>query len=242
MLSELQELSQSVTVQNLNSKNYGANNKLAPRTTGEAIERGQPISVVQKITGIQAIEAQIEFDLIAAMSVLNLNLTLKDYQFQVIARELVAAFPNESIEDFQLCFRRGCLGAYGTIYNVDLSVISNWMREYLEEKYQLIENKNYNQIKQEKDVDYEAFKVRLEHERELMNESESDRLKAERERQLKDLKLDEVKQGYTPPNEDYLNDYNERLKQNRIKAFKAKNPEATEKQIQEWLNTLTPSI
>ena len=57
----------------------------------------------------------------------------------MIVRELVDTFPNESIQDFQLCLKNGVSGKYGKIYNVDLSVLATWMGEYLEEKYSYIE-------------------------------------------------------------------------------------------------------
>lgn len=112
---------------------------MAPKTIQEAVKVGQPISVVAKVSGLDAIRNQIEFDLIKCMSLLNLNLGIKEHQYQFIVRELVDTFPNESIQDFQLCFRNGIKGYYGKIYNVDLSVLAIWMGQYLEEKYTYIE-------------------------------------------------------------------------------------------------------
>lgn len=185
----------------LTNKDYGRVSDLAPRTVMEAIERGQPISVVAKVTGIEPVYNQVEFELIKCMALLNLNLTIKEAQYPHLAKELVETFPNESIEDFQLCFKKGIRGTYGTIYNVDLAVLSRWMGEYLEEKYQLIESAP----KQEElsEVDYEAFKKRIEEKR----NQERERAEAQREEKKK-LAQDiiEGKSGlaYTPLTEEQL--------------------------------------
>lgn len=110
---------------------------------------------------MQAIYNQIEFSLIQAMAMLNLNLTIKESQYPFIVRELVDTFPNESIEDFQLCIKNGVTGKYGKIYNVDLSVLATWMGEYLDEKYQYMEShKEPENNEPIPDVDYQAFKQR----------------------------------------------------------------------------------
>lgn len=115
---------------------------MAPRSIGEAVKSGQPISVISKVSGLDAVCNQLEFDLIKALSLLNLNLTIKEHQYPAIVRELVDMYPNESIQDFQLCFKKLVRGEYGKIYNIDLSVISLAMGEYLEEKYSYIERQN----------------------------------------------------------------------------------------------------
>ena len=156
------EPSQSAWVSLLESQDYAKVSALAPKTTAEAVQRGIPIAMLGKAIGDKAIKEQLEFDLISNLAMLNLNLTIKDVQYPFIVEELVNAYPNESIEDFQICFKRGVLGMYGKIYNIDLSVISLWMKEYLYEKYQLIESTIQKDSKESlPEVDYEAFKKRL---------------------------------------------------------------------------------
>lgn len=179
---------------NLLEKKFEANSSLAPKTVAEAVEVGYPISVLAKVSGMDDIYAQVEYDLIKSLALLNLNLTIKDHQYPFIVRELVDMFSNESIQDFQLCFKNGVKGKYGKIYNVDLSVLSLWMAEYLDEKYQHIESKKVNDLGEKlPEVDYEAFKERMKkQEKKVVTD-----FKAERERQLSQL-------SYTPPDKDYV--------------------------------------
>lgn len=144
---------------NLLNRDFSKNQ--TPKTLQEAVKEGFPISVISKVTGIDAVYNQVEFDLIKYLSLLNLNLTVKENQYPFIVRELVDTFSNESIQDFQLCFKNGVNGKYGKIYNIDLSVLSLWMAEYLEDKYQLIESGTLKEKDEPiPDVDYEKFKER----------------------------------------------------------------------------------
>lgn len=148
---------------------------------------------------MDSILAQLEFDLIGSLALLNLNLTIKENQYPFIVRELVETFPNESLQDFQLCFKNGVRGKYGKIYNVDLSVLAMWMGEYLEEKYQVIET--MKPIESEEpipDVDYQAFKQRRAMEAIRDKEEKQSALVAERERQLKELEYQEERRNYKP--------------------------------------------
>ena len=91
------------------------------------------------------------------------NLNFQPEQIPEVARALVLLFPVESLEDFVLCFRRGAYGFYGTIYKLDASVLCDWMKKYLDEKYQLIETREANakvQFTKENEINYNAFKER----------------------------------------------------------------------------------
>src|SRR5690606_17423419 len=81
--------------------------------------------------------AYIEYELIQLTAMLNFDsrLTLQKHQIQIVARELYEMFPNESIEDVHLCFRRGATGMYDDkLLRLDIAVLCNWMRKYLDEK------------------------------------------------------------------------------------------------------------
>lgn len=194
---------------NLINGNFALNEP--PKTLAEAVKRGQPISVVAKVTDMNAIYNQIEFSLIQAMAMLNLNLTIKESQYPFIVRELVDTFPNESIEDFQLCFKNGVTGKYGKIYNVDLSVLATWMGEYLDEKYSYIEREGIKNQAEESQIMNEAVSELIVRATEsLTNEQqkEFDRKAMLRDKIIGSLSDEEVKKEgqekpirkpYTPP-------------------------------------------
>lgn len=70
---------------------------------------------------------------------------LREGQALEIAIQLIADYPNESLEDFCLCLRRGIKGVYkvdgkSDIFRFDVLVINNWMKAYLDEKCQVAED------------------------------------------------------------------------------------------------------
>lgn len=93
------------------------------------------------------------------------RLNLQKEQIPAIAEQLLTTYPVESLEDFVLCFRRGALGFYGSIYRLDAAVIQDWFSKYLDEKYQLIESgwkkQKDEELQQDSVLDYEAFKKRV---------------------------------------------------------------------------------
>jgi hypothetical protein len=83
---------------------------------------------------------------------------LREGQALEIAIQLIGDFPNESLEDFCLCLRRGIKGAYkidgkSDIFRFDILVINNWMKAYLDEKYKVMED----QLMKEKDELYKPI-------------------------------------------------------------------------------------
>ena len=82
----------------------------------------------------------------------NMNLNLKDYQIAQIVEDLMAEFPNETIEDFIYVFRQARLGTYGEVYRLDSAVVFGWFKSHLERKYEAVEAK----LMAEKDKPYEV--------------------------------------------------------------------------------------
>lgn len=94
-----------------------------------------------KASGEEIIQAYVEFELIKLADLVSVGGNLSNTQVPFIAETLIRTYPNETLADFKLCFQRGAMGNYGEIFRLDGVVIGLWMKAYLEEKYQVIENK-----------------------------------------------------------------------------------------------------
>lgn len=99
-----------------------------------------PICDLEKIVGKNQIVRYVEFELVKLSQLVSVGGNLNNSQVQFIASQLVDLFPRESIADFKICFERGCIGQYGEIFRMDGIVLRKWMEQYLEEKYQVIED------------------------------------------------------------------------------------------------------
>jgi hypothetical protein len=95
----------------------------------------------------------IEYELIRLQSLVSVSGNLNDFQVQFVASQLFKDHPNESIGDFRQCFDMGAMGKFGEIYRMDGVVIGEWMRKYLEVKYQAIEEDLYRH----KDNHYKVY-------------------------------------------------------------------------------------
>lgn len=89
--------------------------------------------------GEKPVRGFLEFELIKLAERINVSGNLTDGQIEFIAHQLVGLFPNETIADFKICFEKGASGAYGKIFKLDGVEVGNWMKLYLEEKYQVLE-------------------------------------------------------------------------------------------------------
>lgn len=120
------------------------------------------IAMLKKVVDTPLLEmfvAVVITDMIDGVNI-DQRLNIQGHQVPIIAAQLVEQYPAESLEDFVLCFRRGMTGFYGTIYNLDASVLNLWMKAYLEEKYCLIEADHAKSKKEEAElgkVDYKAY-------------------------------------------------------------------------------------
>lgn len=100
--------------------------------------------------GEDAVVFQVRFELVQLAALMSVGGNLNDAQAKFIAKQLVDMFPNESLADFKLCFQRGAIGLYGDIQRMDGITIGGWMKQYLDEKYQILEDR----LMKEKDNPY----------------------------------------------------------------------------------------
>lgn len=127
-----------------------------------------PIAMLRRLDGMDLkLEAFLAAQIHNLVKMVNINahLSIQPYQIPIIAAQLLENYPVESLEDFVLCFKRGAAGFYGTIYKLDASVLCEWMKAYLDEKYTHVEVKveQEKQIKtEESKINYELFKERVE--------------------------------------------------------------------------------
>lgn len=117
--------------------------------------KGTPIADVMKAVDPLKVEAFIAFALtteVAQMWNGDQRLNLQGHQIPIIAKTIIDQYRFESLADITLCFRKGVLGLYdeGKLLRIDGAVIMGWIRKYLEEKYQVIED----QLTKEKDNFY----------------------------------------------------------------------------------------
>lgn len=169
-----------------------------------------PVAMLKKVVEPFVIETFLAKQLQDLKQMVNLDarLNIQAHQIPQIAEMLIEQYPVESLEDFILCFKRGSTGFYGTIYRLDASVLNEWMKAYLEEKYGLVEAQ-VSEVKKDTDsqIDYKGYMARLEAERVRTKEESKHRFEEERRRQLKELEFDSIKQGYQPMDKEQLNEF-----------------------------------
>lgn len=106
------------------------------------------------------IKRALDAELTRFVAGLNLKWTINDHQISGIVEDLLYKFPNESLEDFVLMFRKARMGEFkdengnSTIYRLDGAVIFGWMEQYLLQKYEVLERNLYK----EKDHVHNSFK------------------------------------------------------------------------------------
>lgn len=136
-----------------------------PKTIEQALERPPISDLIRNGAKQNVIEATLAAEIMKCSNMLTVGGNLREGQALQIAIQLIADFPNESLEDFCLCLRRGIKGHYGPIYRFDVMVIYTWMKGiddrdkhipgYLDEKYEAMEAK----LMQEKEELYKPVKL-----------------------------------------------------------------------------------
>lgn len=125
---------------------------LMPTRIENVFQQPKVFEVIKAI-GEDAVKTQVEFELVNLAALMSVGGNLNKAQVPFIAEQLIMLYPNESIADFKLCFQRGAIGLYGDIQRLDGVTIGQWMKAYLDEKYEVLES----QLMKEKDNPYKIF-------------------------------------------------------------------------------------
>lgn len=126
---------------------------LLPKRIEGAFDQPKVNELVRALGSEEPIKRMIEFELIELANLMSVGGNLNRAQVPFIAEQLIMLYPNESIADFKLCFQRGAIGLYGDIQRLDGVTIGQWMKAYLDEKYEVLEI----QLMKEKDNPYKLF-------------------------------------------------------------------------------------
>jgi hypothetical protein len=158
------------------------------------------ISTIGKARVKECIEARLIW-LVAQSNVAN---NMNSIQINFAADTLLERYPNESLADFLLCFKRGAQGYYGSTYHqLDTSVIMSWMEKHLQEKAMYIERDLTTAKKTEDDnepikIDYEAHKKRVEDKRRKDEEDKNARIEAKKAEIYKEDGFQSFRETYKP--------------------------------------------
>lgn len=127
---------------------------LMPRQISKVLDQPKIRELILMI-GATKVYEQVFYELQVLRDLISVDdrLNMKDSQMQFISERLIVNYPNESIADFKICFQRGASGEYGNIFRLDPIIIGDWMKKYLEEKYQYQEDK----LMSEKDNMYDPI-------------------------------------------------------------------------------------
>ena len=212
-------------------------------TIGKIVESALPISELKRHVGHRNIAIALDVQLTRLVASLNLKWNVNDSQIKDIVQDLIEEFPHESIEDFVLCFKKARKGQYGELMRLDSPIIFTWMRSYLEEKYQVVEENLNSQKEAEK--------------KPIQPETENDWLKVWKEAVDKlphqhrfDLTDEEIrKEGQQRPapieykpsvvaQAESVASHREKVNQARRKYFLAAKPDATEEQIEAYIRKM----
>jgi hypothetical protein len=120
-------------------------------TIKKIVKEAIPITELKKHVEPREIAIALDIQLTRLVANLNLKWTVNDSQVKTIVEDLLEKYPNETLEDFILCFKKARQGEYGELIRLDSAIIFTWMTIYLEEKYEALED----ELQKEKDRPYE---------------------------------------------------------------------------------------
>jgi len=113
---------------------------------------------MKQATSETSVRALIEFELVKLAESINVSGNLTDGQISAIARGIVEDYPNETIADFKICFTKAAKGDYGKIWKLDGIEVGTWIKEYLAQKYEVLELELKNQAEEQKNKIFEGVR------------------------------------------------------------------------------------
>lgn len=134
-------------------------------TVKKIIKDAVPMVELKRVVGTRQVAIALDVQLTRLVASLNLKWNLNDLQIKTIVEDLIDKFPNESLEDFILCFKKARQGEYGELIRLDSPIVFTWMEKYLEEKYTEVENQlmaekeTYNKTIQPENSERDWLKV-----------------------------------------------------------------------------------
>lgn len=108
-------------------------------TIAKVIASAVPMSEIIRVVGSRQVAIALDIQLTRLIASLNLKWNITDAQIKTIVEDIMDKFPNESIEDFMLCFKKARQGEYGELFRLDSAVVFVWIQRYLDEKYEALE-------------------------------------------------------------------------------------------------------
>jgi hypothetical protein len=131
----------------------------------EKIMNAKLICDLVREVGSDTLQQMLESEIIKLANQINVAHNINATQLPFIAETLLTTYPTESLADFILVFKRGAIGFYGNTYHkLDCATIMEWMAKHIEEKAMYRERDNTNSKKNEenKAIDYNEYKQRVE--------------------------------------------------------------------------------
>jgi hypothetical protein len=212
--------------------------ELLPTTIEGALD-ATPMHMIAKVIDPVKVESFIAYQLTRLATLVNVDqrLNIQPHQVRFIAQALMENFSYESLADINLCLKRGAMGFYGEIYRIDAAVITGWMQNYLDEKYDALEQRQKKAKKQDKSerksdaVDGSKYIAEMLENLGVQQKEHGPREETEYQRH----KL-ENPHPVTPPEE--VEKKLARIRELQIKALRDKHPGASDEEINHLLTKL----